>query len=152
MVPNCITWTIALLTVECLYTKIYIYWKKKNKKKQRYPFCFMLSGAEVWLFKVLWQMYSIGYRYRHHIATLCGGKEGGALWNFLRDTLKSFTSQRACLKLHTFIIYKRFMLNTYFVWMSACVAYVCILGHIHWHWVYIICEAKTKHNCKGCFE
>lgn len=72
----------------------------------------MVSRAEVWHFKILWQMYSIRYRYRHHIVTL-GGKEAlfetfseicldlllhrGLVWNCTHHLEKTCVNTSLCV-------------------------------------------------------
>ncbi len=75
-----------------LYENIHLL--KKNKK-QRVPFCFMVSRAELLEFYDRCTVLVTDTRR----ATL-GGKEV-SFETFLRDMFGSFPSHRACLKLHT---------------------------------------------------
>lgn len=65
----------------------------------------MASRAE--LFKSF--MTDVQYSLQANAELLLGGKKDEAK-TFLRDMFGSFPSHRACLKLHTFIIYKRLVL------------------------------------------
>lgn len=76
-----------------LYENIHLL--KKNKQKQRVPFCFMVSRAGFVEFYDRCTVFIPGKRR----ATL-GGKEA-SFETFLRDMFGSFPSHRACLKLHT---------------------------------------------------